>query len=399
MATIPSAFTLDLAYNDDGSLLAISSQNYDISVWDTGGGRRSAVPPEQSDIFQDVSNLAFKPGSDQFAYIHYGTTDARSRTGAAARSSPKRSGWDGSSIGLAVSADGKTIATYGYDALIRLYDTQTGALTRTFETGVKHIYDAKMTPDGRYLAYSGWNLAAAGASQRIVGGGIRLIDLQSDAPPVQYGVENDPLNAFTVTSDNRLVAYDTKTQRIVYWNLGAPEEKHTLLSNYLPGVGKLALSSDNRLLAVIDSARPNNPLYLYDVTSGEKVELSIDSNQNVPAIAFSPDGQRLVVSFYDANNLIWLEVWDTATHEELFRRQFEAPLNLNAADFSPDGKLIAIASYNALIVLDADSGETYFQTLAPNSASYTVAFADDGRYLATSGLDGVIRLWGVLPGN
>ncbi len=187
--------------------------------------------------------------------------------------------------------------------MIRLYDTQTGALTRTFETGVKHIYDAKMTPDGRYLAYSGWNLAAAGASQRIVGGGIQLIDLQGDAAPVQFGVENDPLNAFTITNDDRLVAYDTKTRRIVYWNLDAPEEKHTLLANYMTGVSKLALSNDNLLLAVIDAARPNNPLYLYDVTSGEKVELGIDANQNIPAIAFSPDGQRLVVSFYDANNV------------------------------------------------------------------------------------------------
>ena len=74
-------------------------------------------------------------------------------------------------------------------------------------------------------------------------------------------------------------------------------------------------------------------------------------------------------------------------------------LNVTAVTFSPDGSLIAAVSFNRVTVLDAASGETRFQTLAPNSASNATAFAGDGRYFATAGQDGIIRLWGVLPGQ
>ncbi len=68
---------------------------------------------------------------------------------------------------------------------------------------------------------------------------------------------------------------------------------------------------------------------------------------------------------------------------------------MNATDFSAEGSLIAVASSNALTVLDAGTGAILWQQIAPNVASYAVAFADDGKYLATAGQDGIIRLWGI----
>ena len=84
----PDAYVLDLAYNDDGSLLAISSQNYDVSVWDTAAadlhrpaGAKRHLPRREQPRLQARQ----RPDSPTSTTAR----PSKSRTGAAARSSPK----------------------------------------------------------------------------------------------------------------------------------------------------------------------------------------------------------------------------------------------------------------------------------------------------------------------
>lgn len=52
---------------------------------------------------------------------------------------------------LAVSPDGGRIATCGNDHLVRLWDSQTGELLRSFTGHQSHVYNVAFTPDGQAL--------------------------------------------------------------------------------------------------------------------------------------------------------------------------------------------------------------------------------------------------------
>ena len=387
------AYVLSLAFNDGGSLLAISTQNNGISVWDMAT-ETFTIPPEQGGINDSVASLVFKPDSDQFAYIYHETT-IQIEDGRSGEIITQKGGWDGSSVGLSIGAASKTIATYGFDSMIRLYDTQTGAVTRRFDTGGAYIYNIKTSPDGRYLAYSSGNFTVGDTPAQLVGNGITLIDLQSDAAPIQFGGANDIRDTWIFASDSQIATFDPQSHRIIDWDVNAPDRSHALMANYIAGASKLTISTDGSRLALVDSSRSGNLVEVYDLTHDAHFEIDLQANQVVPIIRLSADGKLLAARFSDKEGVGTLAVWDLDTQTELYRRPLDLPVSANDFDFSPDGRLIAAIGYNALIVLDADNGETRFQTLAPNSASYTVAFAHDGRYLATSGHDGIIRLWGV----
>ncbi|KAK6531042.1 hypothetical protein TWF281_007869 [Arthrobotrys megalospora] len=113
----------------------------------------------------------------------------------------------------------------------------------------------------------------------------------------------------------------------------------------------------------------------------------------VTAIAFSPDGKRLVSGSRDE-----LRFWNTATGEQL--QKLKACDNqISAAAFSPDGQRLASGSHDGLRLWDAVTGEL-LQKLEYSDYVKTVAFSPDSKRLASgSGSDDGIRLWDAATGE
>ncbi|MDQ3586695.1 MAG: hypothetical protein M3407_13070, partial [Acidobacteriota bacterium] len=130
--------------------------------------------------------------------------------------------------------------------------------------------------------------------------------------------------------DNRLLATTTfNSNAVKLWETATGRELRTLASsanagagylNILTGVSAVAFSADSRLLA---TGGRDNSLTLWDVTNGRELRtfdaqaaaaannLAALAGTGVTALAFTPDGQRLI-SMGDA-----LRVWDVATGRAL----------------------------------------------------------------------------------
>jgi WD40 repeat protein len=108
----------------------------------------------------------------------------------------------------------------------------------------------------------------------------------------------------------------------------------------------------------------------------------------VCAIAFSPDGQKLVSGSGD-----WVtRVWRVADGILLTNRIRQVGGILSVA-FSPDGATVALGSEDKSIVLLRTSDWGYLRTLTHNSNVTAVAFSPTEPILASASLDRTIRFW------
>lgn len=147
-----------------------------------------------------------------------------------------------------------------------------------------------------------------------------------------------------------------------------------------------------------------------------KQRATINSDEQLLCLAFSPDGKLLATG--DAN--LTVKLWDVTNGKEK-RTLIKAKTPRTVTDeklgtvvrdtegfsslaFSPDGKLLAAVSNKAkLRVWDVGTGEMRTEVRAHNGGVFGVAFSPDGKLLATGGaasafipvdqVRGQVKLW------
>ncbi len=123
------------------------------------------------------------------------------------------------------------------------------------------------------------------------------------------------------------------------------------------------------------------------------------------AVALSPDGSRLAVGLPGGG--VWLQaepkgrivVWDATegTHLKTLEGHEE---DVSALAFSPDGEYLLSASHDQTARLwDATDFEPVHVLASHASSIKSAAFSADGAYLVTGGADETARLWDVQTGN
>jgi WD40 repeat protein len=135
---------------------------------------------------------------------------------------------------------------------------------------------------------------------------------------------------------------------------------------------------------------------------------------NCKLLRFTPDGKRLV-AFKETNDEQRFIVWDLATGKETIRFKSPRPTE-NLGENGP----YPVAVSNTTLAIGLEDGSVRLWDLATgkertldtghaakapsptawqHTATLAVAFAPDGKTLATSGRDGVVKLWDVASGR
>jgi WD40 repeat protein len=154
-----------------------------------------------------------------------------------------------------ISPDGKTLATAGYDRVIRLWNVNDGALLRSIDVHKGAVFDLAWHPGGKVLA-------SASADETVklwrVSDGVRLDTLNQP---------QGEMNAVLWTQDGEHILAAGKDKRIHLWKFvsrDAPALNPPLHSRFAheAGITALALSADGRHLL---SAAEDRSLKLWSV--------------------------------------------------------------------------------------------------------------------------------------
>ena len=211
----------------------------------------------------------------------------------------------------------------------------------------------------------------------------RLLVWPADADANTAQITSDKhrrnLSALAFTHDGVLAASSDGQGKLNIWDVEAGAVQDTL--DVPAGVSALTFSPNDSLLAV---------------TSGAGIQLwqtedwsLLDSFSGTTAV-FSPDGVLLAAAAWDKLEEV---VFLRQIGKESTTIEQRIPVNGNALAFSPDGELLVVSG-KTLTILRVSDGKTLLELDPPLSFGEPF-FSPDGTYLALSHWDGTVSLWGI----
>jgi WD40 repeat protein len=151
-------------------------------------------------------------------------------------------------------------------------------------------------------------------------------------------------------------------------------------------------SADSHLLSIGLYGGLDTPAVI-DANTGS----AVISREGISANnAFSPDGRWLGTIHYGYEDPSRFDLIDLASQQMVRSVTFESGVELSALAFSPDPRLAAVADeYGKIYLVDLNAMQVAATLTGTQGRVEALAFSADGRYLASSGADGVVRIWGL----
>lgn len=280
---------------------------------------------------------------------------------------------------LAMSPDGKAVATAGSDETLRLWDLATGKELRRFSQE-KRPYAVAFSPDGKLLA-------SADST-------IRLWDLTGSGEARQIKVGKEYIRALAFSADGKLLASAGDDKLIRLWDVATGKELRGC-GGHESVVRHLAFAPDGSRLA---SADGGHTVSVWDVAAAKRVRQfpGGETQYLISSVAFTSDGKGLLSGSKD-NTIRW---WNVETGEEVrcFRGHEK---DVRFVTMTRDGKTLASAGWDRTIRLwDATTGKEKHCIRDSAWGAAALAFTPDGAILVSGGAwDSAIHRWDVATGK
>lgn len=276
---------------------------------------------------------------------------------------------------IAVSPDGKTVASGGHDYSLRLWNVETGEQLKnsksTQSSGV--VKDVAFLPDGKRLLVGG---GLTRGMQRLA-----IWDVETWRPTVKFEGHDHTINTVAVSPDGNLAASGSNDATARIWDIATGKELHKLTA-HTNAVLDIAFSSDGSTLATCSA---DGSLRLWDVSTGRELRKLPNYAQ---CIAFHPTKAQLVTG----SGMI--ELWDYDKAARV-RSLVGSTRSVGELCISAIGdRLLSAGRDGEVRLLNLDAGTTMLKVPAGDATHPSpVAFALQGRRVLTVSTENTIDVW------
>jgi WD40 repeat protein/serine/threonine protein kinase len=358
----------------DGKRLATRAQSGVVRLWDAFTGQPISEPMEHA---ASVNDLRFDPHGQ---FIVTASQDRTVQVWEVQTGQPRALvlKTTDSFPSACFSKDGRWVVRTS-DQRAEVFDVQTGERIGQPMVQSSQIYRLALSPDGKKVATAGWDLSG------------RVWDLRTGEPLTPPLLHRWRIYAVAFSPNGHLVATASEDHTARLWNAVTGQPMGPPLQHD-GQVLDVHFSPDSRALL---TASTDGTARLWSTDKGEPLwPEPLRQVDIVWTAEFSPDGRRIVTASADKSAVVWdaqsrLPLTPPMMHER----------DVNCARFSPDGKWVLTCSNDGTArVWDAGTGDPVSQPMRHKGKLAHGEFSPDGRLVFTGSQDGVARLWDARTG-
>ncbi|KAK3811353.1 MAG: hypothetical protein JOS17DRAFT_495435 [Linnemannia elongata] len=400
-------------FSSDGSLLAVSTESVEITVYDTAtwaslanypGGYAIAISPTTRELARFV-------GYSEVIVGDILTGDIRIIL----------VGHETVVNSISYSPDGTLIATGSMDTTIRIWSTESGYTLHILSSHTEGVNGVSFSRSGHQLAScSNDNTIRTWDAQT----GESLLELVASGEPIlSVAYSPDDCQIVVADSDRSVMVWDAHTGTFtrslvghaqeVYCVTYSPDGNHIAscgrdlyvrlwdahngeICGVLPGhrsaVSSVSYSPDGRCIA---SASMDGTVRLWDVERALQSGESDDTLHAWQCVDISLDGTWIVAGNYDGT----VQLWETLTGKEGVAMKSHTRGVLEVA-FSSCGERVVSGSRDCTVRLWCVRTGSLIHVLKGHTARVRdVAFSPSGHQVASAGQDETVRIWDTETGE
>jgi WD40 repeat protein len=276
-------------------------------------------------------------------------------------------------MSISISAHGQ-LATCDYSPpSIRVWDLATREVVATLPGHEVRTLCVAFSPDGEMLA-------SGGTDQKI-----RLWHVGATNQVAVLEGHGEAITSLAFSPDGRVLASASKDDTVMLWPTRR-ETQAAILTNafIIQGPGNPVLSRDGSLFAAAMRDRR-----LVIAATGALEPRTIVNSEQFP-IAFSADGATLLAFNYPST----LNQWDVAAGTNRMRIKMNVNINRESEiALSPDARRLAVGGAENVVVFDLLQRRVVGTVGGHQGLILCNKYSPDGTLLATTGQDGVAKLW------
>ncbi len=198
-------------------------------------------------------------------------------------------------LALAVSPDGKKLASGGCDRLVRVWDLATGKLEHAIENHADWVLGVAFSPDNKYLITGSRDKTA------------KVWDLTAKESVLTFPDHQNPVYGVGITSDGKTgfsVGEDSQLRQWQATDAGKQIGKQVRAMAGGKALFKVAYHADPKI-PLLATGGADNTVRLFNAGTGAALKTLTGLTDYVFAVAISPDGQLVAAGSNSGEVRVW----------------------------------------------------------------------------------------------